>query len=190
MSCYSGGGRTLNQFALVSYIPDPLGAFLDQLRLELTPQCNPHAHVTVLPPRPIATECDLKDLMSFLEQSARLAVPFEVTLGEIEVFPVSNVIYLSLARGEGPLRVLYDSLNVGWLEYCCPFPYHPHITVAQDLTGEQAEELARVARERWRDYQGPRRFTVEWLSFVQNVAPGMWVDLARLPLAQPVGALR
>ena len=43
-------------FALVSYIPDPLGAFLDDLRLKLAPKCKPHAHITILPPRPICAE--------------------------------------------------------------------------------------------------------------------------------------
>jgi len=190
MLCSSGGGRTLNRFALVSYIPDPLGAFLDRLRLDLTPHCNPHAHVTVLPPRPISTECDLKQVMESLEQEMRLAHPFDVVLGDIEVFPVTNVIYVSLARGERALHNLFGNLNCGSLQHDGPFPYHPHITVAQDLTAEQAQEFAKIARERWAAYQGPRRFTVEWLSFVQNVAPGMWVDLARIPLAQPVGALR
>jgi 2'-5' RNA ligase len=128
--------------------------------------------------------------MGTLEQEGRLAHPFDVTLGEIEVFPVTNVIYLSLARGESRLQKLHEHLNVGSLKFDCPFPYHPHITVAQDLTQAQSEELAAVARNRWREYAGPRRFTVEWLSFVQNVAPGMWVDLARIPLAQPVGASR
>ena len=46
----SGEELTLSQFALVSYIADPLAGFLDDLRVELTPDCNPHAHVTILPP--------------------------------------------------------------------------------------------------------------------------------------------
>ncbi len=188
--CKTGAGRTLNQFALVSYLPDPLGAFLDRLRLELTPDCNPHAHVTVLPPRPIDSGCELRKLTAFMEEEGRLSIPFEVTLGEIEVFPVTNVVYLSLARGESQLRELHELFNSGALEFNCPFPYHPHITVAQDLNEEQSAALAAKARRRWKEYDGPRRFTVEWLSFVQNVAPGMWVDLARIPLAQPVCALR
>ena len=48
--------QRLNVFALVIYIPDPLGRFLDDLRRELVPGCNPHAHVSVLPPRPLAVD--------------------------------------------------------------------------------------------------------------------------------------
>jgi 2'-5' RNA ligase len=186
----SSGGRTLSQFALVSYIPDPLADFLDRLRVDLAPDCNPRAHVTVLPPRPIANDSDLKKLAEHLEEEGRVSPPFEVVLNGIEVFPGTNVIYLGLERGERELHALHENLNSGQLEYDGPFPYHPHITVAQDLKPEQVEEFTRVARERWRNFDGPRRFMVECLSFVQNVAPGMWVDVARIPLAQPVGARR
>src|SRR2546430_17316912 len=46
----------LNVYALVIYIPDPLGRFLDDLRRELVPDYNPHAHVSVLPPRPLCVD--------------------------------------------------------------------------------------------------------------------------------------
>ena len=48
--------QRLNVFALVIYIPDPLGRFLDDMRKELVPGCNPHAHVSDLPPRPQAVD--------------------------------------------------------------------------------------------------------------------------------------
>ena len=44
----------MNLYALVSYIPGALGEFLDRLREELVAGCDPHAHITALPPRPIA----------------------------------------------------------------------------------------------------------------------------------------
>jgi 2'-5' RNA ligase len=190
MLCSTGCGRTLSQFALVSYIPDPLACFLDRLRLDITPNCNPRAHVTVLPPRPIGNGSDLKELTERLEGESRLTLPFEVTLGDIEVFPGTKVIYVGLARGEREIHALHENLNAGQLEYDGPFPFHPHITVAQDFAPERVDEFAAIARERWAAYDGPRQFTVECLSFVQNVAPGMWVDVARVPLAQLVGACR
>jgi len=190
MLCTSGGGRTLGQFALVSYIPDPLAGFLDRLRLDLTPNCKPRAHVTVLPPRPVAPGSDLSRLTQHLDHEGRLAFPFEVVLGDIDTFPATNVIFLSLARGERELHALHENLNSGQLEYDGPFPYHPHITLAQDFDASLVAEFARIARDQWSQYEGPRRFTVESLSFVQNVAPGMWCDVARIPLGQPVGVLR
>src|SRR5438045_1559872 len=46
MACNLGSARTLNQFALVSYLPEPLAQYLDDLRRQLTPDCKPHAHLT------------------------------------------------------------------------------------------------------------------------------------------------
>ena len=69
------GGRTLGQFALVSYLSDPLASFLDRLRLDLDPKCSPHAHVTILPPRPMT--CEIRDALNQLadENSFRFAHP-------------------------------------------------------------------------------------------------------------------
>jgi hypothetical protein len=47
----------LNVFALVIYIPGPLGLYLDELRRDLVPDYDPHAHVSVLPPRTLAAGC-------------------------------------------------------------------------------------------------------------------------------------
>ncbi len=182
----AGGLRTLGQFALVSYLPDPLAHFLDVLRLDLTPDCNPRAHVTVLPPRPLTTE--LKATIEELTEESRLFPPFDIEIGDIEVFPVTNVIYLSLARGERDLHALHENLNSGQLEYDGPYPFHPHITIAQDFDPARMDELVNAARERWSRYDGPRVFQVACMSFVQNVARHAWVDVAKIPLAQPVAA--
>jgi 2'-5' RNA ligase len=179
---------TLSQFALVSYIAEPLAGFLDRLRVELTPGCKPHAHVTILPPRPLYN--DLAETVRIIADDIRTVPPFRIELGEIEMFEASHVIYLGLARGANELRELYNALNCGCLQYSEPFPYHPHITIAQDILPEEAARLAVIAKERWAGYSGPRGFTVSVLSFVQHVAPSIWADVAALPLgvAVPVGS--
>jgi 2'-5' RNA ligase len=180
--------QTLGQFALVAYIPQPLARFLDDLRLELTPNCKPHAHVTILPPRPLHD--DLSGTVRQITDDLRCAGPFRIELGEIEIFEASHVVYLGLARGTGELRRLYAALNCGCLEYTEPFPYHPHITLAQNILPEEAERLALTAKQRWAQYSGPRGFTVSLLSLVQHVAPSIWADVAALPLGieVPVGS--
>ncbi len=172
------GEQTLGQFALVSYIPDPLARFLDDLRTELTPGCMPHAHVTILPPRPLHD--DLKNAIRQITQESRNVSPFRVELGEIEIFEGSNVVYLEIARGVGELREFYRLLNRGPLAYKENFPYHPHITLAQNVSAEQAPRLAGTARQRWAEYRGPRGFVVSSLSFVQHVAPSIWADVAEV----------
>jgi 2'-5' RNA ligase len=171
---------TVGHFALVAYIPGPLARFLDELRLELTPGCNPHAHVTILPPRPIFD--DLKETMAQLSEAMRGVAPFRVELDEVEIFRESSVIYVSLRSGEMELRQLYAALNNGAVEYQENFPYHPHITIGQNLEAEQVEKLLALARATWANWTGPRGFTVSRLSFVQQVAPGIWADVAELPL--------
>lgn len=172
-----------SHFALVSYIPGRLAVFLDRLRAELKPGCKLRAHVTVLPPRPI--DLDIQNSIRQIAVESHERVPFTVGLGPVEVFEKSNVVYLSLIRGVHELHALHENLNEGQLEYDGPFPYHPHITLAQDLTAEQVHACAEIARKRWASYDGPRDFTVEELSFVQSNQPGVWRDLAHVDLGQP-----
>src|SRR6266568_5040450 len=98
-------GHTLGQFALVSYIPVPLARFLDDLRLELSPGCKPRAHVTVLPPRPLFH--DLKETVELIADETRGVSPFWVELGAVQMFEITNVVYIGLIRGSDQLRELY-----------------------------------------------------------------------------------
>lgn len=169
-----------NQFALVSYIPDPLGTFLDDLRLELIPGCSPHAHVTVLPPRPV--EEDPLRAARQIELFAAKFEEFDVELKDVELFPASKVIYLGIGRGGSQLREMYSALNRGPVEYREPFPYHPHSTLAQNIPPERVDELFRLAQKRWAEYTGPRSFRVHCMDFVKNTFGTCWADLASISL--------
>src|SRR5438105_7952965 len=87
-------GEPLDVYALVIYIPDPLGGFLDDLRRELVPHYNPHAHVSVLPPRTLAGtwQAASGQAQGLIEGWA----PFDVQLTELQIFPVTDVIYLEI----------------------------------------------------------------------------------------------
>lgn len=170
-------------FALVSYIPGQLAAFLDRLRYELKPGCVLRSHITVLPPRPI--DLNIAESIRRIQAEGEDIDPFTIELGPVAIFDKSNVVYLRILRGERELHALHENLNSGQMEYDGPFPYHPHITLAQDLTPEEALWLAEIARQRWAAYDGPRAFCVEELSFVRSVKPGVWQDLAHVDLARP-----
>jgi hypothetical protein len=166
----------LNVFALVIYIPDPLGRFLDDLRRDLVPACRPHAHVSVLPPRPLAV-----DWHSASEQVRTLTdgwAPFEIELGEVEIFPVTDVIYIEVGAGSEELRRMHTAMNSGSLEFREPFRYHPHVTLAQEIAHGDVAPIHEQARHRWRDYKGPRSFRAERAAFVQNTLDNCWIDLA------------
>src|SRR5437879_7256102 len=155
-----------NMFALVIYIPDPLGRFLDDLRRELVPGCNPHAHVSVLPPRPLAGDWE-----AAREQVRTLAeswTPFDITLSAIAKFPVTNVIYIELGKGAAEMYGLHSLMNTEALRFAEPFEYHPHITLAQEIPADSVADVHRRAREMWDSYTGPRTFRAERAAFVQN----------------------
>ena len=179
-SCRVPPGERLNVFALVIYIPGPLGKFLDDLRRELVPSYNPHAHVSVLPPRPLAVDWRLAS-----DQARALTdrwAAFEIELTGIEKFPVTDVIYIEVGAGAAELRRMHAAMNAGTLEFQDPFPYHPHITLAQEIPPEQVAATNELAQRRWAEFQGERRFRVERAVFVQNTLNNCWIALAEYSL--------
>jgi 2'-5' RNA ligase len=169
-----------NVFALVIYIPEHLGRFLDDLRRELVPHYNPHAHVSVLPPRPIRDGWE-----AAAEQARRLTegwAPFDVELTSIQGFARTDVIYIEIGAGGQALYDLHDAMNRDRLAFDEPYEYHPHITLAQEIPHELVGQSVDLARRRWEEYQGSRTFRAERAVFVQNTVDNCWVDLAEYSL--------
>jgi 2'-5' RNA ligase len=172
-----GLGNTINSFALISYLPEPLAGFLDSLRCELVPRCQAKSHVTVLPPRPLAKGL-AETAWSDLNDSLNGFPPFRVELASIEVFEDTNVIYLSIGAGYRELVQMHAALNRGPLQFAEPYQYHPHVTLAQQLTPDEVDAAAALARRRWREFPYSHSFTVDRLTFVQNTVDNRWADLA------------
>ena len=174
----------LNVFALVIYIPGMLGAFLDDLRRELVPYYNPHAHVSVLPPRPLAMDCggDWRTASEQLRALSQAWAPFEVELTYLDIFRLTEVIYLEVGAGAAELRSMHQAVNTAALAFKDPFPYHPHITLAQEVPHERVQEVFHLACRRWEEYRGPRSFKAERAVFVQNSLRNVWLDLADFSL--------
>jgi len=168
--------QRLNVFALVIYIPDPLGRFLDDLRRELVPGCNPHAHISVLPPRPLAVDWQVAG--EHVRECAGNWAPFDIVLGRIRIFPVTNVIYLELGEGEQEMFRIHAAMNSQALTFDEPFAYHPHITLAQEFPAAQLEELVARAAFLWKEWKKERRFVVDRLSFVRGVDLSNWEILS------------
>jgi 2'-5' RNA ligase len=170
----------LNVYALVIYVPGPLGKFLDDLRRKLVPGCNPHAHVSLLPPRPLAVD------WAVASDQVRAVMdgwtPFEIELTGIEIFPVTDVIYIRIGDGAAELGRMHAAMNADSLNFRDPFPYHPHITLAQELPPQTVAPTNELAHRLWREYPGPRRFAAEHAAFVQNSLGNCWIDLAEYSL--------
>ncbi len=168
--------RICDSYALVAYIPDPLGGFLDDLSRCLVPGCHTHSHVTVLPPRHL--NGTVEEALEVLSAQTRTIAPFELQITDIEIFNVTSVIYANIGLGRERLLELHKKLNVGALHYEERFAFHPHVTLAIDTEHEDIGELADEARKRWREYAGSRRFLVETFNFVHNVAMKDWEEIA------------
>jgi 2'-5' RNA ligase len=180
MSCGNNGATGINCYALVTYIPARVGEFLDQLRCELVPTCLPRAHVTILPPRPVSepTAAALEQLDIRMAE----APAFEIEVRQVEVFSNTSVIYLGLGAGREELIRMHDQLNAGPLAFAEPFEYHPHVTLAQGIAGDEVLRIQEVATRRWAEFQGRRAFPVERVTFVQNTSDNRWLDLAHWTL--------
>jgi 2'-5' RNA ligase len=166
------------RYALVAYVRSPVGEFVENLRRELHPTC-PHlaAHITFLPPRPLqGTE---RAALQALEGICGQVEPFEVILGDVETFvPTTPTVYIRVAHAASRLLELHHQLNARALAFAEEWPYIPHLTVVKMDTVEAANQALAIARERWRQYSGSRRFLLDRLTFVREDAPNCWIDLA------------
>ena len=129
----------------------------------------------MLPPRPLG--CPTEQAWREIQEGLQDFQPFRVELGEIEIFPVTQVVYVSVIIGQGALSTLHQRLNAGCLAFEEPFAYHPHITLAQDLEPAKVAEAVDLAVQRWQEFTGARWFEVDPLTLVQNTLENRWRDL-------------
>ncbi len=170
------------RYALVAYVKNQIGKFVENLRQELHPEL-PHlaAHVTLLPPRFLCgAEAAALDT---LEENCKEVEPFEVSLGEVETFiPVTPTVFIRVAHAAYRMRELHDLLNTSALICTEEWPYMPHLTIVKMSAEDQAQYAYRVARSRWAEFNGGRCIEIRDLTFVREEAPYHWVDLAGVPL--------
>lgn len=180
MGSHSVPGEPINQFALVTYLPDEIGMYLDQVRRELVPSCQARSHLSILPPRPLIVGKEMAEAQ--LDDMSRCSQPFVVKVGDVKVFPLTGVIYLEIESGFQQVETLHASLNREAFAFAEPYPFHPHITLAQNFPVEESADCLNNAIARWRDYPGRREFLLDRLVFVQNTCNNCWQDLRTFPL--------
>ena len=176
------------RYALVAYVHNQVGEFVEKLRKELHPEL-PHlaAHVTILPPRYL--QGSEPGVVETLERHCKDLEPFEVSLGEIETFiPVTPTVFVRVAHAAYRMRELHDLLNIEGLAYNEEWPYMPHLTIVKMGAENEAQHAYRMARMRWAEFEGNRCIEVRDLTFVREEAPYHWVDLATVPLGTPRAA--
>ena len=170
-----------SRYALVTYIRNPVGEFVEQLRRELHPTiAHMAAHLTVLPPRELrGTETAA---LEFLEEACSRVVPFSVELGDVETFlPTTPTVFIQVKRAAYKMRELHDQLCSHVLSCDENWPYMPHLTILKTDLDEQARAACAIARERWAKFSGKRQVHVEELMFVRENS-GHWQDVAPVAL--------
>jgi 2'-5' RNA ligase len=166
------------RYALVAYVADPIGAFVENLRRTLHPDL-PYlpAHITLLPPRLL--QGSENAALHVLEQICSHADPFEVNLGEMESFaPTTPTVFIGVAEGASRLESLHRQLNTGALSFAEKWSYVPHLTIGKMATEPAAGRALETARGCWRQYRGTRRILIDQLTFVREESENCWVDLA------------
>ncbi len=172
------------QYALVAYVTNPVGRFVEELRRDLYPEhAHLPAHITVLPPRPLhGSEPEALELLSELCAEVE---PFEVVMGEVESFiPVTSTVFIRVAHAAYRLRELHDRLNTSLLHCHEQWPYMPHLTIVKMPDAHQAQAALETSRARWGRFSGSHRILVEQLTFVREGPDNRWVDLAPIPLGR------
>ena len=171
-------------YAIVAYLRDPVGEFVEGLRRQMHPKhAHLPAHISILPPRTLrGTEAEALETMEYVCQAI---LPFEITLGEVASFaPATPTVFIRLAHAAYRMRELHDRLNVGPLHSDEPWPYMPHLTIAKMDTQAESEAVFEEAKRRWTDCQCTRRVTIEELTFVRQAGPDRWLDIAPVPLGR------
>jgi 2'-5' RNA ligase len=141
--------------------------------------------VTLLPPR--ALRCSAETALPQIRNALQNFQPFRVEFGEVRFFPQTNVVYLSITRGLLELEDIHRILNGGMAGCEEAYPYHPHLTLAQQIDPGAMAAAGELVSRRWQQFPHSHGFVLDVLTFVQNTSDNVWLDLAEIPLGVPVG---
>lgn len=139
-------------------------------------------HVTLLPPTPVPA--DSLDLVEkHLAAAAAASEPFVMHLAGTGTFrPTSPVVFIQIATGVAQCEQLESAIRRGPLDRVLDFPYHPHVTVAQDIDEAALDEA----------YEGlsgfVARFAVDSFQLFSRDPGGRWTPGTRFPLGGPDAA--
>ena len=159
---------------IVVPIPEPWAQLLVDWRSKVgDPQASlVPPHVTLLPPTEVPV-ADRTAISGHLAEVARCHPPFEMHLSGTGTFaPVSDVVFVTVAKGIGNCELLATDVRRGPLARSLAFPYHPHVTVAHDVAADMLE----LAYSGLADLSAS--FFVESFTEFEQTAGGSW-EIAR-----------
>jgi 2'-5' RNA ligase len=160
-------------------IPEPWGGRLTRRRAaagdpqaEYTP-----AHVTLLGPTEVATDL-LPGVEKHLEAVASAQPPFTLHLRGTSTFrPVTEVVFVTVVQGISECELLAGAIATAeGVRSGARFPYHPHVTVAQDVSPAALDavfdDLATFSA----------RFEVATFTLFSHGGEGLWRPRRHFPL--------
>ena len=172
------------RYALVAYVNNAAGEFVEQLRQELHPELPDFpVHLTILPPRHL--QGSEHSALETLEEVCGQVEPFEITLGEAETFvPVTPTVFIRIEHAAQRMHELHDRLNTNVLRAQEEWPYIPHLTIVKLANANLARQAYITARERWAQFRGSRNISVRELTFVREKSENLWADVAGVRLGR------
>jgi 2'-5' RNA ligase len=152
-------------------LPEPWGTQLTRRRAEAgDPQAAyVPAHVTLLGP----TEIDAADLGAVERRLGEIAAghpSFTLHLRGTGTFrPITEVVFVAVAAGISECERLNAAIeNIDAIDRGTKFPYHPHVTVAQDVPPPQLDAA-------FRDLAGfEARFAAKGFTLFEHGSGGRW----------------
>jgi 2'-5' RNA ligase len=160
-------------------IPDPWGTTLTRRRAEAgDPQAAyTPAHVTLLGPTEVETDL-LPAVEKHLEAVAWAHQPFTIHLRGTGTFrPITEVVFVTLAVGISECELLAGAIAAAdGVHRDRRFPYHPHVTVAQDVPPAALDAV-------FEDLAGfSARFEVSAFTLFSHGGEGPWRRRRDFPL--------
>jgi 2'-5' RNA ligase len=161
-------------------IPQPHAGTLSRWREQAgDPQAHlVPPHVTLLPPTVIAAST-VPLIEAHLRDVAKAAAPFAMHLTGTGTFrPASQVVFVRVATGQADCERLEAGVRSGPIVRALEFPYHPHVTVAQDVAPTALDDV----------YDGlsdfAARFGVRSFTMFERGTDGSWQPRRAFPLGQ------
>lgn len=156
-------------------LPTPHGERLDTYRRTVEGALEVPAHITLVPPTEVSDDC-LDGLLADVAAVARDQAPFWVRLRGTGTFrPVSPVVFVVVVEGISACESLEAQLRVGSLAGSRRFPYHPHVTIAHEVSDAALDR----AFDDFATFEA--RFEVDAFSLYRGDADG-WHSVAEYPL--------
>jgi 2'-5' RNA ligase len=175
----TSGRPLITRIGVAIDIPEPWGSELTRRRGAAgDPQAAyVPAHVTLLGPTDVNTDL-LPAVEKHLEAVASAHRPFTIRLRGTGTFrPITEVVFVTLAVGISECEILAGAIAAAeGVHRDVRFPYHPHVTVAQDVPPDALDAVF----EDLADFSA--RFDVSSFTLFSHGGEGPWRRRRDFPL--------